>query len=148
MNQNEKSKQLEILLVEDNENDARLAREFFLQDRLQNQLNVVDDGVKAMAYLRGLGEYKNRPKPDIVLLDLNLPKKDGREVLAEIKTDPELEHIPVIILTGSRAEEDILKAYNLNVSSYLIKPVNVDKLIRALRNIEGLWLSIVKVPAS
>jgi len=137
---------LEILLVEDNQHDASLARELFLEDRLQNQVTIVDDGVKALAYLRGLGEYKGKPQPDLVLLDLNLPKKDGREVLAEIKSDPKLEGIPVIILTGSRAEEDILKAYNLNVTSYIIKPVNVDKLIRALRNIDTFWLSIVKVP--
>ena len=106
---------------------------------------MVDDGVKALAYLRGLGEYRESSKrPDIVLLDLNLPKKDGREVLAEIKSDPKLKHIPVIILTVSQAEENILKAYNLNVNTYITKPLDLDKFIGALRNIDGLWLSIVK----
>ena len=148
MNQGASGIPVEILLVEDNLNDARLTRDLLLEDKLQNRLTVVEDGVQAMAFLRGLGEYQNRKLPDIILLDLNLPKKDGREVLAEIKTDPKLKQIPVIILTSSRAEEDILKAYNLNVSSYIIKPVNVDKFVRALRNVDGFWLNIVKVPAT
>lgn len=139
---------VEILLVEDNLHDANLTRDLLHEDKLQNRLTVVDDGVKAMAYLHGMGEYKDRVLPDIVLLDLNLPKKDGREVLAEIKTDAKLKHIPVIILTSSRAEEDILKAYNLNVSSYIIKPVNIDKFVRALRNIDGFWLNVVKMPVA
>jgi two-component system response regulator len=147
MNQTTSANPVEILLVEDNQNDARLTCDLLLEDKLQNHLTVVDDGVKALAYLRGLGDYQTRKAPDIILLDLNLPKKDGREVLAEIKTDPKLKHIPVIILTSSRAEEDILKAYNLSVSSYIIKPVNLDKLVRALRNIDGFWLNIVKAPA-
>jgi two-component system response regulator len=146
MNHNAPANPVEILLVEDNPEDARLTRELLIEDKLSNRLAVVEDGVKAMAYLRGMGDYQGRNLPDIVLLDLNLPKKDGREVLAEIKTDPKLKHIPVIILTASRAEEDILKAYNLNVSSYIIKPVNVEKLLRALRNIGGFWLSLVKTP--
>jgi CheY-like chemotaxis protein len=147
MNHNTTGTPVEILLVEDNQNDVRLTQELFMDGKVQNHLNVVGDGVKALAYLRGLGEYKGSKKPDIVLLDLNLPKKDGREVLAEIKTDPKLKHIPVIILTVSQAEEDILKAYNLNVSSYITKPVDLDKFIRALRNIDNFRLSIVKVPA-
>lgn len=147
MNQTASTNPVEILLVEDNLNDARLTCDLLLEDKLQNHMTVVDDGVKALAYLRGMGEYQARKAPDIILLDLNLPKKDGREVLAEIKTDPKLKHIPVIILTSSRAEEDILKAYNLSVSSYIIKPVNLDKLVRALRNIDGFWLNIVKAPA-
>ena len=148
MNQIQQGSPVEILLVEDNVNDARLTQELLHEDKLQNRLTLVDDGVKAMAYLHGMGEYKGRVLPDIVLLDLNLPNKDGREVLAEIKTDAKLKHIPVIILTASRAEEDILKAYNLSVSSYIIKPVNLDKFVRALRNIEGFWLNVVKVPAA
>lgn len=147
-NQTGQGSPVEILLVEDNLNDARLTQDLLHEDKLQNRLTVVDDGVKAMAYLHGMGEYKDRVLPDIVLLDLNLPKKDGREVLAEIKTDAKLRHIPVIILTASRAEEDILKAYNLSVSSYIIKPVNLDKFVRALRNIDGFWLNVVKMPAA
>ena len=137
---------VEILLVEDDQTDVHLTQELFLDGKVQNRLNVVDDGVKAMAYLHGVGEYKDSRKPDIVLLDLNLPKKDGREVLAEIKADPKLKHIPVVILTVSQAEEDILKAYNLNVNSYITKPVDLDKFIKVLRNIDDFRLSIVKVP--
>ena len=145
MNLEEKGAPAEILLVEDNPGDARLTQDVLLEARVRNRLHVVDDGVKALAYLRGLGEYKNARRPDIVLLDLNLPKKDGREVLAEIKADPKLKRVPVVILTGSPAEEEILKAYNLNVNCYLTKPVNVDKFIRAIRSIDDFWLSIVKI---
>jgi chemotaxis family two-component system response regulator Rcp1 len=147
MNSSDTGQPVEILLVEDNPGDARLTRDVFLEGKIRNHLNMVDDGVKAMAYLRGMGEYKNSKRPDVVLLDLNLPKKDGREVLAEIKADAKLKHIPVIILTGSHAEEDILKAYNLNVDCYITKPVDLDKFIKALRNIDDFWLSIVKHPA-
>lgn len=148
MNDSERGRPVEILLVEDNPGDARLTQEVFLEGKVQNRINIVDDGVKALAYLQGLGEYKNVPRPDIVMLDLNLPKKDGREVLAEIKGDPKLRRIPVIILTTSQAEEEILKAYNLNVNCYITKPVDLDKFIRAVKTIEEFWLSIVKLPSS
>lgn len=140
------AKPIEILLVEDDTSDVQLTQELFLDGKIRNHLNVVDDGVKAMAYLRGLGDYRNSARPDVVLLDLNLPKKDGREVLSEIRNDPKLKQIPVVILTGSQAEEDILKAYNLNVNCYVTKPVDLDKFIRVLRSIDDFWLTIVKVP--
>lgn len=138
---------MEILLVEDNPGDALLTREAFSYGRLQNHLNVVDDGEKALAYLRGEGKYSDVRRPDIVLLDLNLPKKDGREILAEIEADPNLREIPVVILTSLQAQEDILKAYNLNVKSYLTKPVDLDRFIKALRDIDDFRLCVVKLPA-
>jgi len=140
------AKPVEILLVEDDEGDVQLTQELFLDGKVRNRLNVVDDGVKAMAYLRGLGDYKNSARPDVVLLDLNLPKKDGREVLSEIRNDPKLKQIPVVILTASQAEEDILKAYNLNVNCYITKPVDLEKFLRVLRSIDEFWLTIVKIP--
>ena len=148
MDHNEPGRPIEIRLVEDNPGDARLTREVFLEGKVRNHLNIVDDGVKALAYLRGLGEYKNATKPDLVLLDLNLPKKDGREVLAEIKADPKLKQISVIILTASPAEENILKAYNLNVNCYLTKPVDLDAFIEAVRTIDDFWISVVKLPVN
>lgn len=147
MNQADPTRPIEILLVEDNPGDARLTREALLKGKVRNTLAVVDDGVNALAYLRGIGEYRNSKRPDVVLLDLTLPKKDGREVLVEIKSDPKLQSIPVVILTGSQAEEDILKAYNLNVTSYLTKPIDMDKLIKALQNVDDFWFTIVKVSA-
>lgn len=147
MDQAAPTRPIEILLVEDNPGDARLTREALLKGKVRNTLAVVDDGVNALAYLRGIGEYKNSKRPDVVLLDLTLPKKDGREVLVEIKSDPKLQSIPVVILTGSQAEEDILKAYNLNVTSYLTKPIDMDKLIKALQNVDDFWFTIVKVSA-
>ncbi|MGB8355349.1 MAG: response regulator [Chthoniobacteraceae bacterium] len=148
MDHNEPGRPIEILLVEDNPGDARLTQEVFLEGKVRNHLNIVDDGVKALAYLRGLGDYKNATRPDLVLLDLNLPKKDGREVLAEIKADAKLRQIPVIIMTVSPADENILKAYNLNVNCYLTKPVNLDAFIDAVRTIDEFWISIVKLPAN
>ena len=148
MDHNEPGRPIEILLVEDNPGDARLTQEVFLEGKVRNHLNIVDDGVKALAYLRGLGDYKNATRPDLVLLDLNLPKKDGREVLAEIKADARLRQIPVIIMTVSPADENILKAYNLNVNCYLTKPVNLDAFIEAVRTIDDFWISIVKLPAN
>ena len=146
MNQSAIGRPAEILLVEDNPGDARLTQEIFLNGKIHNRVIVVDDGVKALAYLRGLGEYTKAKRPDIVLLDLNLPKKDGREVLAELKSDPALKRIPVVILTTSQAEEDIMKAYNLNVNCYITKPLDLDRFIRAVRMIEDFWLSLVKLP--
>ena len=146
MDHNEIARPVEILLVEDNPGDARLTQEILLEGKVRNRLNVVDDGVKAMAYLHALGDYKNAVRPDIVLLDLGLPKKDGREVLAEMRSDPKLKHIPVIIMTASPAEENILKAYNLNVNCYLTKPVDLDGFIKAVRTIDNFWVSIIKLP--
>ena len=148
MDHNEPGRPIEILLVEDNPGDARLTREVFLEGKVRNHLNIVDDGVKALAYMRCLGEYKNAARPDLVLLDLNLPKKDGREVLAEIKADPKLKQISVIILTASPAEENILKAYNLNVNCYLTKPEDRDAFREAVRTIDDFWISVVKLPVN
>lgn len=147
MNTTETGRPVEILLVEDNPGDVRLTQELFYDAKVRNRLHVVDDGVKALAYLRGLGEYREAVRPDIVLLDLNLPKKDGREVLAEIKADQKLRKLPVIILTSSQAEEDILKAYNLNVNGYITKPVDSEKLIRAVKTVDDFWITVVKLPS-
>lgn len=137
---------IEILLVEDSAGDVRLTQESLKESKVHNNLNVVPDGVEALAYLRGQGSYVEMPRPDLILLDLNLPKKDGREVLSEIKADPELKRIPVVILTTSRAEEDILKTYNLHANCYITKPVNLDQFIKVVRAIEDFWLTIVKLP--
>jgi len=146
MDHNDIGRPIEILLVEDNPGDARLTQEILLDGKVLNRLNIVEDGVKAMAYLNGLGDYKDAIQPDVVLLDLGLPKKDGREVLAEMKADTKLREIPVIIMTASAAEENILKAYNLNVDCYLTKPVDLEGFIRAMRAIDDFWITIVKSP--
>ncbi len=138
---------IEILLVEDNPADARLTREAFKEGKVANNLNVVDDGVKAMSYLRQEGDYAGSIRPDIILLDLNLPRKDGREVLAEIKDDPNLRRIPAIILTTSKAELDINTIYNLHGNCFITKPVNLDRFIEVVKSIEDFWLSTVKLPA-
>lgn len=137
---------IDILLVEDNPGDGRLTREILIDHRIANRLHVVENGVEAMAFLRCEGKYGNVPRPGLVLLDLNLPKKDGREVLAEIKKDPELKLIPVVILTASQAEEDVLKSYGLHANYYITKPVNLEQLISVLRSINNLWLSIITLP--
>ena len=137
---------IEILLVEDNPGDVRLTREALKEDKLANPLHVVGDGVEALAYLRRQGRYANAVRPDIILLDLNLPKKDGREVLAEIKADEDIKRIPVVILTTSQAEQDILKAYDLHANCYITKPVNFDQFLRVVRSVEDFWLTIVKLP--
>lgn len=137
---------VEILLVEDNPGDVRLTREAFHEGKMKNNLSVVEDGVEAMAFLRREGAYSEAPRPDIVLLDLNLPRKDGREVLAEIKVDPDLKRIPVVILTTSKAEEDILRTYNLHANCYITKPVDFERFIEIVKMIEGFWLSVVKLP--
>lgn len=139
-------KPIEILLVEDNPGDARLVREMFREAKLSNGLNIVGDGVEAMAYLRREGDYAGVPRPDLVLLDLNLPRKDGREVLAEMRQDATLRRVPVVVLTGSKAEEDILKAYDLNADAYLSKPIDLNQMIKLVRTIDALWLAIVKRP--
>lgn len=137
---------IEILLVEDNLGDVRLTQEALKEGKVHNNLNVVVDGVEAMAYLRQQGHFRNATCPDIILLDLNLPKKNGREVLAEIKQDGELKHIPVVILTTSKADEDIIRSYNLYANCYITKPVDLDHFIRVVHSIENFWLTIVKLP--
>ena len=139
-------KPIEILLVEDNPGDVRLTVEALKENKVLNNLHVVEDGVEAMAFLRREGKYADAPRPDIILLDLNLPKKDGREVLAEIKTDENLKRIPVVILTMSKAEEDILKAYDLYANCYITKPVDLEQFITVVKSIEDFWLTIVKLP--
>ena len=139
-------KPIEILLVEDNPGDADLAREALADSKLNNNLSVVMDGEEAMAYLRRDGKYADAPRPDLVLLDLNLPKKDGREVLAEIKADGDLKRIPVVILTTSRAEEDVLKSYNLHANCYITKPIDLNQFLKVVKSIEDFWLSIVVLP--
>jgi CheY-like chemotaxis protein len=136
-----------ILLVEDNPGDVRLTKEAFKEAKVNNNLHIVSDGVEAMDFLRRNGKYIGAPRPDIILLDLNMPKKNGREVLAEIKADPDLMRIPVLVLTISQAEEDILRSYNLHANCYIQKPVDINKFIDVVKSIEGFWLTIVKLPS-
>jgi CheY-like chemotaxis protein len=133
-------------MIEDNPGDVRLTQEALKENKMYNCLHVVSDGVEAMAFLRQQGKYADAPRPDLILLDLNLPKKDGREVLAEIKADENLKRIPVVILTSSQAEEDVLKTYNLHANCYVTKPVDLDQFIRVVKSIEEFWLTIVKLP--
>jgi chemotaxis family two-component system response regulator Rcp1 len=137
---------IEILLVEDNPGDVRLTMEALRQDKMRNNLHVVTDGVEALAWLRREDRYAEAPRPDIILLDLNLPKKDGREVLEEIKTDPDLKRIPVVILTTSAAEEDIVRAYQFNANCYITKPVDLEQFVKVVKSIEEFWLTVVKLP--
>ena len=139
---------VEILLVEDNPGDVRLTQEVLRDGRVRNNMSVVKDGVDAISFLHQTGEYVGAPRPDIILLDLNLPKKDGREVLAEIKADPDLKNIPVVVLTTSSAEQDIFRSYDLHANCYITKPVDLDQFIRVIRSIEDFWLTIVKLPRS
>jgi CheY-like chemotaxis protein len=136
----------EILLVEDNPGDVRLTIEALKEGKMHNNLHVTRDGAAAIAFLRREGEYADAVRPDLILLDLNLPKMDGREVLAEIKQDAGLKRIPVIVLTTSDAEMDILRSYELHANCYITKPVDIDQFIKVVRTIEGFWLSIVKLP--
>ncbi len=137
---------IEILLVEDNPGDVRLTKEALNTVKFSNKIHVVWNGEEAMAFLRREGEFADAPRPDLILLDLNLPRKDGRDVLAEIKVDDDLKRIPVVILTTSRAEEDILKTYDLYANCYVTKPVDLEQFIKVLRAIDEFWLSIVKLP--
>lgn len=137
-----------FLLVEDNPGDVRLTQEALKNHKVQNNLYVATDGEEAMAFLRKQGKYKDVPRPDIILLDLNLPRKDGREVLAEIKSEPSLKTIPVVIISSSEAEQDIIKSYNLNANCYVTKPVNFDQFIKVVQSINDFWLTIVKLPGS
>ena len=140
------SKPIEILLVEDNPGDVRLTKEALNEGKVLNKLHVVEDGMEAVAFLNGEGSYADMPRPELILLDLNLPKKDGREVLAEIKTNEELKRIPVVVLTTSRSEEDVLKSYDLNANCYISKPVDLDQFISVVKSINDFWLTIVKLP--
>lgn len=137
---------INILLVEDNPGDVRLTLEAFKEGKVNNEISVVNDGVEALAYLRREGRYANAQRPDVILLDLNLPKKDGYEVLAEIKQDPDLKRIPVVILTTSEAERDILQTYYMHANCYIIKPVDLDQFITVVKSIETFWLNVVKLP--
>ncbi len=141
------SKTVEILLVEDNPADARLVMEVFKDFKINNKLYHVKDGVEAIDYLHHKGEYADTSKPDLILLDLNLPRKDGREVLKEIKEDENLRCIPVVILTTSSAEDDVLKTYCNHANCYIIKPVDFDQFIKVIQSIESFWLTMVKLPS-
>jgi CheY-like chemotaxis protein len=136
----------EILLVEDNLGDIRLTEEVLRESKVSNRLSVARDGVEALAFLRREGTFADAPQPDLILLDLNLPKKDGREVLAEIKADQWLRQIPVVILTTSKAEEDVLKSYRLHANCYITKPVDFEQFFNVVRSIEDFWLCVVKLP--
>jgi CheY-like chemotaxis protein len=137
---------IEILLVEDNPGDVELTREALDEAKVRNNLRVARDGVEALAFLRREGEHAGAERPDLILLDLNLPRKDGRAVLAEIKADPDLRHIPVVILTSSQAEQDIVRAYDLHANCYVTKPVDLDQFIHIVRSIEQFWFTVVKLP--
>jgi len=139
-------KPADILLIEDNPGDVRLAREALKGSKVNNQIYVVEDGVEALAYLRKKGKYRKAVRPDLILLDLNLPKKDGKEVLAEIKEDPDLKRIPVIVLTISSDEADILKTYNLHANCYITKPIDINRFHEVVKAIDNFWFTIVKLP--
>ena len=146
MTEAKKGKAVEILMVEDNAGDVRLAEEALKDAKVANNMYVVNDGVEAMAFLRRQDKYADAVRPDLILLDLNLPKKDGREVLAEIKEDPDLKRIPVVILTISKDEEDIIKSYNLHANCYITKPVDFGQFMEVVMAIEDFWFTVVKLP--
>lgn len=146
MNRNVSSRPVEILLVEDNPGDVRLTREALKEGKVRNNLYVAPDGVEALRFLRREGEHAQAVRPDLILLDLNLPRMDGREVLEVIKADPDLRHIPVVVLTSSQAEQDIVRAYDLHANCYVTKPVDLDQFIHVVRSIEDFWFTIVKLP--
>jgi chemotaxis family two-component system response regulator Rcp1 len=137
---------IEILLVEDNPGDERLTREALKEGKVYHNLHWAKDGVEAMEFLQQKGKYKDAPRPDIILLDLNLPKKDGREVLQDIKSDEKLKRIPVVVLTTSKAEEDVLRTYNLHANCYVTKPVDLEKFIVVVKSIDIFWLTVVTLP--
>ncbi len=139
-------KLIDILVVEDNEGDARLIREILKENNIFNSIYMARDGVEAMDFLHNKGKYKNAPKPDLIILDLNLPRKDGREVLTELKADKTLKHIPIVIMTISQAEEDILRSYNLHANCFITKPIDLNQFIKIVRSIEDFWFSVVKLP--
>ena len=137
---------IEILLAEDNPGDVRLTEKALDHGNIINNLHVVKNGVEALQFLRQDGEFSDKPRPDLVLLDLNMPKKDGREVMAEMKGDPSLRRIPVVVLTSSEAEEDVVRSYELNANAYLTKPVDFDGFVDIVKRIEDFWFSVVKMP--
>ena len=139
-------KTVDILLVEDNEGDANLAREALSEAKVENNLFWVEDGEEAIRFLRQEGDHAASPRPDVILLDLNLPKKDGREVLAEVKANEDWKRIPVVVLTASEAEADIIKSYNLHANCYITKPLDLEQFMKVVKAIEGFWFRIVKLP--
>jgi two-component system response regulator len=140
-------KVIEILLIEDNPGDVRLTQEVLKEGKISNHLNVVEDGAQAIDFLHRHGRFAHAPRPDLILLDLNLPRKNGREVLAEIKLNTDLKRIPVVVLTTSQAEEDVLQVYDLNANCYIVKPIDLEQFIKVVRSIEQFWLTIVKLPS-
>ena len=148
MNYESAPQPIDILLVEDNEADVRLTQEVLTESKVRNNLIIANDGAEALSCLRRQGKFKNSARPDLILLDLNLPVKDGREVLTQIKEDADLKSIPVVILTTSKAEEDILKTYKLHANCYITKPVDLDQFVTVVRYIEDFWLAIVKLPSN
>ncbi|GAB4381731.1 MAG: response regulator [Elainellaceae cyanobacterium] len=146
MGRNREYNPIEILLVEDSPGDVRLTQEVLQEGKVRNNLSIVEDGVQALAFLRKEPPYHDTPFPDLILLDLNLPRMDGREVLEIIKEDEKLKRIPVVVLTTSQAEEDIIRAYNLHANCYIPKPIDLDQFIKVIKSIEEFWLTIVKLP--
>lgn len=144
----ELGKVIDILLVEDNPGDVELVRESLSEGKIKNEIHVASDGVEAMDFLKREGRHGGARCPDLILLDLNLPRKSGRDVLQEIKTDPELKQIPVVVLTSSKAEEDIVKSYNLHANCYVTKPVDLEQFMYVVKSIENFWLTVVKLPCS
>jgi CheY-like chemotaxis protein len=138
----------EILYIEDNPADVRLTVEALKENRVRNNLHIARDGEEAMAFLRREGRFATAPRPDLILLDLKLPKKDGREVLREIKADPDLKTIPVVVITSSKAEEDIVRSYQLHANCYVTKPVDLNQFLSVIRTIEGFWMTVVTLPPS
>jgi two-component system, chemotaxis family, response regulator Rcp1 len=148
MSNSTRGEPIEILLVEDDPGDAKRTMEALKDGRLRNRITHVRNGLEAMAYLWREGEYANAPRPDLILLDLHMPRMNGQEVLAEVKEDPDLRRIPVVMMTSSKQEKDIMEAYNLHVNSYVVKPLDMDEFIGAVRSIEHFWFTIVKLPAA
>ena len=146
MRERELARPVEILLVEDSPDDVELTRQGLKEGKVWHNLSVVADGVEALEFLRRQGKYGDAPQPDIILLDLNLPRKDGSEVLEEVKADPQLKHIPVVVLTTSNAEQDILKSYKLHANSYITKPVDLDQFFSVIKALEDFWLTVVRLP--
>lgn len=138
---------VEVLLVEDDPGDVLMTREAFEDHKLRNNLNVVNDGVEALAYLRGEGEYAGSPRPDLILLDLNLPRRDGRQVLKEVKADENLRRIPIVVLTTSEAEEDVLRSYDLHANAYITKPVDFEQFVSVVRHIDDFFVTIARLPS-
>ena len=139
---------IEVLLVEDDEGDVLMTREALDEGKVFNRLSVVGDGVEAIAYLRREQPYADATRPDLVLLDLNLPRRDGRQVLEDVKTDPDLRRIPIVVLTTSEAEEDVLRSYDLHANAYVTKPVDFDRFVEVIRQIDDFWISVVRLPGT